>query len=59
MCGFAGILNRERNILGMMPHPERSFLTWQAPWVPEKFRDLKAAPWLQMFQNARTFCLEH
>ncbi|MDB5238051.1 MAG: purL [Candidatus Kaiserbacteria bacterium] len=41
--------------LGMMPHPERSFLPWQWPWMPEEFRNLKASPWLQMFQNAHEF----
>ncbi len=43
----------------MMPHPERSFLKWQWPWMPEAWKkNLEASPWLQMFQNARTWCLE-
>ena len=25
---IAGILNKKKNVLGMMPHPERSFLSW-------------------------------
>lgn len=29
--GIAGISNRDGNVLGMMPHPERSFYRWQHP----------------------------
>jgi phosphoribosylformylglycinamidine synthase len=28
---IAGICNREGNVLGMMPHPERAFFAWQHP----------------------------
>jgi phosphoribosylformylglycinamidine synthase len=41
-----------------MPHPERVFTTWQWPWMPNGWNDLKAGPWLQLFQNARMFCDE-
>ncbi len=57
--GIAGVCSLDGRHLAMMPHPERSFLKWQWPWMPEQFRDLDASPWLQMFQNARTWCLEH
>ena len=30
---------RGRRHLAMMPHPERCFLTWQQPWMPEPWRD--------------------
>ena len=39
----------------MMPHPERSFLAWQNPWMPPSLK-LPAdgpGPWMQLFQNAR------
>jgi phosphoribosylformylglycinamidine synthase len=43
--------------LAMMPHPERSFLLWQWPWIPEEWKTGKwAAPWLKLFQNAREWC---
>ena len=43
--------------LAMMPHPERTFLKWQAHWMPEGMkRDLDASPWLRMFQNAYDWC---
>lgn len=57
--GIAGVCSLDGRHLAMMPHPERSFLKWQWPWMPEQFRDLDASPWLHMFQNARTWCLEH
>ena len=44
-----------------MPHPERCFLTWQNPWVPEAL-GLKPdgpGPWLRLFQNARTWAQSH
>jgi phosphoribosylformylglycinamidine synthase len=57
--GIAGVCSLDGRHLAMMPHPERSFLKWQWPWMPEHFRNLDSSPWLQMFQNARTWCLEH
>jgi phosphoribosylformylglycinamidine synthase len=45
--------------LAMMPHPERSFMTWQMPYVPEHYITTNIlnkkgpSPWLKMFQNAR------
>lgn len=57
--GIAGVCSPDGRHLAMMPHPERSFLKWQWPWMPEEFRNLESSPWLQMFHNARTWCLEH
>ena len=53
--------------LAIMPHPERAFLFWQWPWIPEEWKSrypkvsvgdfqLWASPWLRMFQNAREWC---
>ncbi len=57
--GIAAICSLDGRHLGMMPHPERSFLKWQWPWMPEHFRSLEASPWLRMFENMRTWCLEN
>jgi phosphoribosylformylglycinamidine synthase len=57
--GWAALCSPDGRHLGMMPHPERCFLKWQWHWMPERFRNLKSSPWLQMFQNARAWCLEH
>ncbi len=58
--GITGLCSPDGRHLVMMPHPERSFLKWQWPWMPEDWkRSLKASPWLRMFQNARAWCDEN
>jgi phosphoribosylformylglycinamidine synthase len=55
--GIAGLCSRDGRHLAMMPHPERSFLSWQWGWMPADWkRSLSAGPWLRMFQNAREWC---
>ena len=53
LCSFDG------RHLAMMPHPERCFRLWQWPWLPSSWQNLEASPWLQMYQNARKWCIEH
>jgi phosphoribosylformylglycinamidine synthase len=54
--GIAGLCTPNGRHLTMMPHPERAFLPWQWPWVPDGLKKLEVSPWLQMFQNAREWC---
>jgi len=55
--GVTALCSPDGRHLAMMPHPERTFLTWQWPWMPESWKsDLEASPWLKMFQNAREWC---
>jgi phosphoribosylformylglycinamidine synthase len=55
--GIAALCSPDGRHLAMMPHPERVFLKWQWPWMPEDWRSkLRVSPWLQMFQNARQWC---
>jgi phosphoribosylformylglycinamidine synthase len=55
--GIASICSVDGRHLAVMPHPERTFLNWQWPWMPDDWRsDLKASPWLKMFQNAHKWC---
>jgi phosphoribosylformylglycinamidine synthase len=55
--GIAALCSPDGRHLAMMPHPERTFLKWQWGWMPEGWKcDLKASPWLRMFQNARAWC---
>jgi len=55
--GTTALCSPDGRHLAMMPHPERAFLKWQWPWMPEEMNNkLKASPWLQMFQNARVWC---
>jgi phosphoribosylformylglycinamidine synthase len=55
--GITALCSPDGRHLSMMPHPERAFLKWQWGWMPEEWnRELKASPWLRMFQNARQWC---
>ncbi len=57
--GIAALCTTDGRHLAMMPHPERTFLKWQWAWMPEDMKkNLKASPWLRMFQNARKWCDE-
>jgi phosphoribosylformylglycinamidine synthase len=56
-AGIAGLCSSDGRHLAMMPHPERTVLTWQWGWLPEDLKkSLTASPWLRMFQNAREWC---
>ncbi|WP_319587470.1 phosphoribosylformylglycinamidine synthase [uncultured Desulfobulbus sp.] len=55
--GLTGLCSPDGRHLAMMPHPERTFLTWQAHWLPEEMKNLPASPWLRMFQNAYEWCM--
>jgi phosphoribosylformylglycinamidine synthase len=58
--GITGLCSADGRHLAMMPHPERTFLKWQWPYLSEENkRDWKASPWLKMFQNARRWCEEN
>ncbi len=55
--GITALCSPDGRHLAMMPHPERAFLTWQWPWLPQDWQQtLRASPWLRMFQNAREWC---
>ena len=55
--GIAALTSEDGRHLALMPHPERSFLTWQWGWIPEAWKEEDAAsPWLRIFQNARAWC---
>lgn len=56
--GIAGLCSADGRHLGLMPHPERAFLPWQAHWLPEKMKEMAVSPWLKMFQNAYSWCVE-
>jgi phosphoribosylformylglycinamidine synthase len=57
--GITAFCSPDGRHLAMMPHPERCFLKWQWPWMPEGWKNsLTASPWLRMFQNARVWCEE-
>ena len=58
--GITGICSSDGRHLAMMPHPERTFLAWQAHWLPEEMKkQLTVSPWMKMFQNAYYWCMEN
>jgi phosphoribosylformylglycinamidine synthase len=59
--GIAGLCSEDGRHLAMMPHPERLFMEWQWPWMPENLKckdGSGAGPWLKMFQNAKVWALK-
>ncbi len=55
--GITAFCSPDGRHLAIMPHPERAFLKWQWPWMPESWKhSMMASPWLRMFQNARVWC---
>lgn len=55
--GITALCTPDGRHLAMMPHPERVFLKWQWAYMPEEWKkNLKASPWLSMFQNAYNWC---
>jgi phosphoribosylformylglycinamidine synthase len=55
--GIAALTSPDGRHLAIMPHPERSFLTWQWGWTPREWKGTStASPWLRLFQNAREWC---
>jgi len=59
--GIAALSSANGRHLALMPHPERAFLGWQVPYAPaESGIDSKGVgPWMQLFQNAHTWCQEN
>jgi len=55
--GITALCSPDGRHLALMPHPERAFLKWQWHYMPESWReDLKASPWIKIFQNYREAC---
>lgn len=59
--GIAGIYSEDGRVLGLMPHPERCFKSWQLPWCPQDWKQSMEksgnnTPWIKMFQNAYDWC---
>ena len=56
--GITAIVSDNGRHLAMMPHPERSYLSWQLAYCPEfikkKLKNL--SPWFLMFQDAYDWC---
>ncbi|MCX8068945.1 MAG: phosphoribosylformylglycinamidine synthase subunit PurQ, partial [Thermodesulfovibrionales bacterium] len=51
--GIAGLCSMDGRHLAMMPHPERSFLSWQLPFSNETINSKVVSPWMRLFTNAK------
>ena len=57
--GWPAVCSVDGRFTAVMPHPERmANQLWQWPWLPQEWRELSESPWLQVFQNARDWCLD-
>jgi phosphoribosylformylglycinamidine synthase len=55
--GIAALCSPDGRHLAIMPHPERSFLSWQCAWLPFGWASAhRISPWMRLFQNAREWC---
>ena len=53
---IAAICNPEGNVLGMMPHPERAFFSWQLPpHHPKKHDQDSTGPGRQIFESMKRY----
>ena len=53
----AAVSSKNGRHLAMMPHPERSFLKWQVPWISKNCNiPGDYSPWFKMFTNAYEWC---
>ena len=59
VSGIAALCSPDGRHLAMMPHPERAFLPWQWHYWPSEWSNNQVSPWLQLFQNARKWCLQN
>ena len=53
-AGIAAIVSDNGRHLAMMPHPERSYLTWQLQYISSEHQSTmkNLSPWFLMFRNA-------
>ncbi|PIO54167.1 hypothetical protein TELCIR_24476 [Teladorsagia circumcincta] len=56
----AAICSQDGRHLAMMPHSDRSFLSWQWAEYPVDWKtsENQTAPWIKMFQNAYSWVTE-
>lgn len=58
-AGLTGFCSADGRHLAMMPHPERSVMKWQTPWIPDQIKEQLVDnyyPWFEMFRNAYRWC---
>jgi phosphoribosylformylglycinamidine synthase len=51
--GIAGVNNSDGRVTLIMPHPERTFKTFQMSWHEKNWSEM--APWFKIFTNAKDY----
>lgn len=51
----AAMISADGRCLAMIPHPERSVLSWQMPWQPSDWKCREHGPCIQLFQNMSAY----
>jgi len=57
--GIASLCSPDGRHLAMMPHPERTVLKWQWPHQDSSIESAETSPWIQLFQNVKSFSYAH
>lgn len=50
--GIAAICSKNGNHIGIMPHPERSYKSWQMAYISDYVPKTYYTPWYMLFRNA-------
>ena len=53
--GVAALCSKNGNHIGIMPHPERSYKSWQMAHITENINENYYTPWYMLFRNAFLF----
>ena len=53
--GIAALCSNNGNHIGIMPHPERSYKSWQVPYITPNIELSHYTPWYVLFKNAYFF----
>ena len=53
--GVAALCSSNGRHMGIMPHPERSYINYQVPYITKNIKDTNYTPWYMLFKNAFEF----
>lgn len=53
--GVAALCSNNGRHMGIMPHPERSYINYQVPYITKNIKDTNYTPWYILFKNAFEF----
>ena len=53
--GVAALCSSNGRHMGIMPHPERSYINYQVPYITKNIKDTNYTPWYMLFKNTFEF----